>query len=860
MPTISHTPSELRASGEPGRDARGVVAGGFALLALVAIDLSLGSHTSLVGTFAIAPFVAALVGGLRSALAVGAAAVLATLVVPAWNMNFGESAYYLRLAAVAATSAFSVLAAWALQRSRLVTARLELLDAIGAIATGAFPLDETLRLATQRIAPAIADFCMIDAIAEPGVTRAAVGIADHPRRGEIEAWLQSRRPSIPERFTERREAGDWPEPFLRSPMTDDDLQGLAHDPDDLEFLRSLGIRSTMTVPLVARGHSLGALTMVAAWSGRVYDSEDVNFAEILAGRVALTLDNAGLFSDLESVERRMDNVMEILDEAVVLHDAGGELIYANPAAARTMGFDSVDELLATPTDEIRSRFTVHREDGSGVSPEEFVGRRVLRGEEAEPLVLRSIDRRTGEERWQLTKAKPITGPDGKVLYSVTAIEDVTEVKRAEFAQRLLARAGNLLASSTDYRRTLSEIATLLVPEFADWCGVNLPGDDGFVDQVAAAHRDPEKVQLAIDMRSRYPIPMSDPGGVARVLRTGEAQLVEITDETLGSLARDAEHLEILRRLDARSAIAVPMSAGPKIVGALVFINESSSRRFDESDLELAHELARRTGVAVDNARLAGERAEIATVLQRGLLPPALPAMTGWEVATMYRPAGEVNEVGGDFYDAFPIDGGWMVVVGDVVGRGPEAASLTALARYTLRTAGILTGDPRIALSMLNEALRARAEIAPCTVAVVVLPDEETPEVDVMVACAGHPLPLLIRDEAVGEVGAPGPLLGAFDVSAWEVERVPLAPGDQLAVYTDGVIEARGRADRFGEERLRSQLSGANRPVHAIARIETALEQFVSGTPDDDAAMVAILRLGGSRRRKGGLRAVAAGGG
>jgi sigma-B regulation protein RsbU (phosphoserine phosphatase) len=198
----------------------------------------------------------------------------------------------------------------------------------------------------------------------------------------------------------------------------------------------------------------------------------------------------------------------------------------------------------------------------------------------------------------------------------------------------------------------------------------------------------------------------------------------------------------------------------------------------------------------------------------------------------------------------------MMAVGDVVGRGPAAASLTALARYTIRAAGLLSGDPEVALSLLNDALRARAEIAPCTVAIIVLPDEEKSRAEVSIACAGHPLPLLMRDDSVVEVGAPGPLLGAFDISAWDVQKVELVPGDQLVVYTDGVIEARGADDRFGEERLRSQLARAARPVQAIARIEAALDSFTAGEPEDDAAMVAILRLDGSARRRA-LQAVTA---
>jgi serine phosphatase RsbU (regulator of sigma subunit) len=296
-----------------------------------------------------------------------------------------------------------------------------------------------------------------------------------------------------------------------------------------------------------------------------------------------------------------------------------------------------------------------------------------------------------------------------------------------------------------------------------------------------------------------------------------------------------------------SAIAVPMTAGPDTLGALVFVNEGGSRRFSESDVELAREIGRRAGIAVQNARVASKRAEVARVLQRGLLPPALPAMPGWELATMYRPAGEVNEVGGDFYDAFEIDGGWMLVIGDVVGRGPAAASLTALARYTIRTAGMLTGDPLTCLSLLNDALLARQGISPCTAAIAILPDLDAPGVDARVVCAGHPLPLLLRDGEVSDVGRPGPLLGAFEDPSWEVETVAIAAGEELVLYTDGVIEARGGAERFGDVRLRAAVSGATRPVQVVAGVEAALTRFTPGAPDDDAALVAILRTGPENR-------------
>ena len=217
---------------------------------------------------------------------------------------------------------------------------------------------------------------------------------------------------------------------------------------------------------------------------------------------------------------------------------------------------------------------------------------------------------------------------------------------------------------------------------------------------------------------------------------------------------------------------------------------------------------------------------------------------------MYRPAGELNEVGGDFYDAFELEDGWMVAIGDVVGRGPAAASLTALARYTLRTAGMVSGDPRVALSLLNDALRGRPELSPCTVGILVLPRAAGPDAEVTIACAGHPLPLLVRDGHVAEAGTPGPLLGAFDVKDWPLERIAVVPGDQLVIYTDGVIEARGVHDRFGEERLRTALAGVAGPIRAIGRIEAALESFIRGEPDDDAAMIAIQRVGGGAGAEG----------
>ena len=216
-------------------------------------------------------------------------------------------------------------------------------------------------------------------------------------------------------------------------------------------------------------------------------------------------------------------------------------------------------------------------------------------------------------------------------------------------------------------------------------------------------------------------------------------------------------------------------------------------------------------------------------------------MRGFEVATLYRPAGEVNEVGGDFYEAFEIDGGWMAAIGDVMGRGAAAASLTALARYTIRTAGTLTGDPRRAAALVDQALKQGSDLALCSAVILVLPDTGDDPAEVRLLIAGHPPPLRVRDGRVEPVGASGPLLGAPDEPDWEIATVELELGDQLVLYTDGVTEARGEAERFGERRLHAVLGQTEDPAGTIRSVESALEMFLSGDSEDDAAMLAVRR-------------------
>ncbi len=261
-------------------------------------------------------------------------------------------------------------------------------------------------------------------------------------------------------------------------------------------------RSGLTVPLRSRGQTVGALTLMAA--RRIYTPADLEFAELLAGRVGLALDNAGMFAELESLGARLTTALGTLAEAVTIQDERGRLVYANDAAAAALGFPSGAALMAIPPREIVDSYESFHEDGSPLRLEELPGRLVLEGHAPEPLLVRAVDRRTGEERWRVVKATGVPASAGSGRLAVNVIEDVTDVKRAELAQRFLAEASAVLASARDYEETLARIAELAVPRLADWCVVTLPDEDDRLRSVAVAHVDPAKVRFARDYQQRHP--------------------------------------------------------------------------------------------------------------------------------------------------------------------------------------------------------------------------------------------------------------------------------------------------------------------------------------------------------------------
>lgn len=563
-----------------------------------------------------------------------------------------------------------------------------------------------------------------------------------------------------------------------------------------------------------------------------------------------------LFGELSATREQLDGMLANLTEAVTVTDRTRRMRYANQAAAELLGYASPEELLAEPLGTIAQGWESTLEDGRPMAAEDVPSWKIVNGLPAEPLLVRVVNRKSGEQRWRLVKAAPLRSPTGELM-AVSVIEDVTEAKEAELRQRFLAQAGETLASSLDYEETLQRVARLAVPGLADWCAVDVLDAGGRLEQVGVAHVDPEKVAFALEYRRRYPPDPSDEAGLYAVLRSGQPELYpEIPDALLEQSITDRQQLDTIRAIGMRSVMLVPMAVGGRAIGAVTLVSAESGRAFDEDDLAFAGDLARRAATAVENARLYTERAQTAHTLQESLLPAQLPTMPGWELASSYAAGDSTAEVGGDFYDVVELDEGFMAIVGDVTGKGVGAAALTSLARYTLATAARFDPSPSAVVGLLNDVLLSRADISLLTVVCAhVVP---SPSGALMrLTSAGHPLPVLARSGlAPATVGPRGLLLGMSANAHWQERTIELAAGDALLFYTDGVTDTPSGRERFGEERLLAALAGAGGAGAAgmIASVQRALREFQVGDVVDDRAMLALQLVGVSSARAGGAAA------
>jgi PAS domain S-box-containing protein len=722
---------------------------------------------------------------------------------------------------------------------------VELLLEAGAVLSCSLDLTTTMIQVARLTVPRLADLCVIDLRDEDGSIREVAAASADPRiAGPLEA-MRRERPLDPD--------GEHPvarvirsgEPELLAQMSSGLMRSFAQGSEHARFMIEHRYHSAAVAPLLARGRTLGALSVLRLGESEPYEPGDLELVCELARRAATAIDNARLFSQLQRVERRLEAVLANVAEAITLTDDRGRMVFANQAAADLLGASTPTELMSASPGSIMPRFLVLDEHGRELDLESMPGRRLFTGESVEPLLVRNIVRATGEERWLIVRSSPVLDPDSaRIVYAVNVFENITEVKRAQIAESFMAEASRVLASSMDYAETLKQIARLAVPQIADWCAVDVLGENGEIERVAVYHSDPSRVELAERLDRRYHLQPHEPLGVPEVIRSGRARIyTDIPTAALAAYARDDAHLALLQAIGATAVIIVPLAAPARTLGAITLVSSESLRRLSQVDLALAERLGRRAGTAVESARLYTERTKIANMLEAALLPESLPEIPGAELASLYRAAGELNDVGGDFYDVLDYGPGrWLLVIGDVCGKGPRAAAVTALARHTLRTAAMLDLPPTAMLDTLHAALRHQPSGSDlCTVCIATL-ELRPAGARLTVTLAGHPPPLIIDPDGESrQVGTPGTLLGVLDPIEISEVDVPLQPGQTVLLYTDGLPEADRAGVQLGEQQLFEQ--DAERPdptlVGLLTQIERAALRRAHGRLRDDIALLAL---------------------
>ncbi len=424
-------------------------------------------------------------------------------------------------------------------------------------------------------------------------------------------------------------------------------------------------------------------------------------------------------------------------------------------------------------------------------------------------------------------------------------------ERLEF----LASINTALSRSSTIAELMENVTRQAVPRLGDWCAMHVVTADGRgVPEVVIAHVDEEMERHAREVHHFFPWDPEASSGVPAVIRSGRTEFIpEISPDLLAASDLTPKARKLVTRLDLGSAITVAMKKRSRVVGALQFIATNQSRRYTSDDVALAETVAARIASSIENLRLHDEQREIARTLERSLLPSSLPEVPGVDVAVRYWPNGEVNEVGGDFYDLFALetDGRFALVLGDVCGTGPSAAALTGLARHTIRDSAWHDDGHEGVLHSLNRAVRRSGyhTFLTCVYGTI---DTTSAATTLTVTCGGHPLPTLVRDGEPSPIGLPGRLLGCFDDTDVHPTTIELLPGDVIVFHTDGatdVIPPNG----LDEDEWRAVVAEAARRGGGAEEIADSIKELLGAIlpfeerNDDIALLVSV--VGGGRSDK-----------
>jgi serine phosphatase RsbU (regulator of sigma subunit) len=476
----------------------------------------------------------------------------------------------------------------------------------------------------------------------------------------------------------------------------------------------------------------------------------------------------------------------------------------------------------------------------------------------------------GSVHWLHGAGQTTVDTDGNVTGTIGCTRDITDQVLAEHERErltedavaaaeeerinrerleLLTSMNDALSASLTRHDLMLNVTKAAVPRLGDWCSIYvLAQPASTVPEIETAHVDPAMVEYARELQRRFPYDPDAPTGIARVIRTGQTEFYPAIDDALiDALDAPAEAREIVRELTLRSAIAVPLVKRGRTMGAMQFVMTSSRRQYTHDDVRLTEAVAARIAASLDNLRLADEQRQIAATLQASLLPSALPAIPGVDVAVRYWANGEGVDVGGDFYDVFNVDDStWSIVIGDVCGTGPAAAAVTGLARHTIAAAAWHGDDHETVLRNLNRTMLARETGSFCTAVYGTVTQKVAGSATLTFASGGHPLPVIasVHGEA-RTAGNPGSLIGVFDELDVHATTEVLRPGEFVVLYTDGATDVRAPYELSASQFAAMVGRAAAGAPSAEAVADRLHEQLSAILPieqrDDDIALL-VLRV------------------
>jgi GAF domain-containing protein/anti-sigma regulatory factor (Ser/Thr protein kinase) len=647
-------------------------------------------------------------------------------------------------------------------------------------------------------------------------------------------------------------------------------------------------QSMCAVPAALAGRVLGALRF-SFTSPRLFDEDERRFILALAAQAAQALDRGALYgaeqkarAAAETLAARLRRLQQLTAELTIAADPQrvADIVVAHAREA----FDStgaslcllespdtlrIIAILGVPDNLVAQYQTFDLHAHLPASEASRSNAPVLVRDRAELLdrypeltaaapregglivvPLRSAGRAVGAISLHFPADRDIGGHDELAFLSSLADAAAQAIDRAraqaaarEATQKLtfLADASAELATSLDYRSTLTNVAKLVVPRLADWCSIQIV-EDGRFETVAVAHADPTRLSFAAELQSRYPTHPEATVGVPNVVRTGVSELyADVTPEMLAAGAVDDEHLGMMSQLGMTSVLIVPLTGGSGTFGALTLVYAESGRHFDETDRAFAEEVARRAALAVDNARTYQQQSgrlaaitRVAEAAQQAILAPVPQQVGSVALAGAYVSAAREALVGGDMYEVVTGPDSVRLLVGDVRGKGLAAVRLATVVLGYFRAAA---GDaPTLADAATEIDARLAAHLSDEDFVTAMLVEINNDGRTEILSC-GHPGPLLAHAGSVDELHCPAALPLGLGTRP-EPLRINLRPKDRLLLFTDGLIEARGADGQFADVMRVVEPLRTGKLETVLDEILDELRNTVGGDLDDDLALLA----------------------